>query len=55
MISENNTTEQSVMALPGKKHTFVAKSETIQPPNILLDIDSREIYKYLGNNLIIRL
>ena len=55
MISGNNTTEQSVMALPGKKHTFAAKSETAEMPKILFDVDSLELYKYLGENIIMRL
>ena len=55
MISGNNTTEQSVMALPGKKHTFTAKSETTEMPEILFDVNSSEFYKYLGGDIIMRL
>jgi len=55
MISGNNTTEQSVMATPGQKHTFAAKSETEEMPRILFDIDSSEPYKYLDGNVIIKL
>ena len=55
MISGNNTTEQSVMATPGQKHTFAAKSETEEMPRILFDIDSSELYKYLGESVIIKL
>ena len=55
MISGNNTTEQSVMATPGQKHTFAAKSETEEMPRILFDIGSSELYKYLGESVIIKL
>ena len=57
MISGNNTTEQSVMATPGQKHAFAAKSEseTEEMPRILFDIGSSELYKYLGESVIIKL